>query len=279
MKVLYPLLLATLLAACSADTGPGSSKVALVDPPDGPLVALVNGEAITEPVLVVFAKGRDLDPALPEQRQRALDSLIENVLLAQRAQASGLLDKPEFKAEAAIIRLQYAAGRALGDYRDNLVIDDAQIQALYEEERRRAGETEWLVQHLLFADQGSAELALQRARAEAADFAALIQEYAAGGSRQARELPWSNATQLPAELVTVLNQLEDGEVAPLVVQTSFGFHVVRRVQSRPFQAPDLDSIRDGARRQLTERALKEFMAGLRASGDVSVGVGAGSPGG
>ena len=41
-------------------------------------------------MLAVFAAGRGLDVGDPSARQRALDSLVENVLLAQDAHARGV---------------------------------------------------------------------------------------------------------------------------------------------------------------------------------------------
>lgn len=270
MKRILTIALAALITGCAPEGAQQADRqAALIGAPDGPLVALVNGEAISEPLLVTYAKGRGLDPAQPAQRQQALDSLIENVLLAQDAAASGLLDRPEVQAEAALVRVQQLAGRAISEQRSSLVVDDAQVQTLYEQERQRAGDTEWRAQHILFAEEAPAKAALERALAEGADFDALLAEYAVAGAKQARELPWSNATQLPESLVEALRQLENGEVAPVVLNSSFGWHVLRLIESRPFSPPPLESVREGARRQVIDQAIRDYVAGLRAKAEVS----------
>lgn len=276
MKRLVALALVLGAAGCApSEPSSGNAGAALLGAPDGPLVALVNGEALTEPVLVTYAKGRGLDPAVPQQRQQALDGLIESILVVQDAAANGLLDKPEFQAEASLVRLQHITGRAVAEQRAKLNVDEAQVLALYEQERQRAGDTEWRVQHLLFAEEAPAKAALERALAEGADFESLMAEYAAGIAKQAVELPWSNATQLPESLVEALKQLEDGEVAPVVLGSSFGWHVLRRVESRPFSPPPLEQVREGATRQIIERSLREYLAGLRAKAEITTA--AGSP--
>lgn len=267
------LFLAVALAAlvgCSGSKAPTSAEgLALIGTPPGPVVAVVNGESITEPMLVLFAKARGLDPAQPQQRQQALDALVENVLLAQDAIRSGLMAKPEVMAEAALVRVQQIAGRAIASKRESLSVDDAQVQALYDQERQRAGDTEWKIQHILFADKAEAEAALQALQAPGADFDALFNSFPS--AKQAKALDWSNATQLPKEIVDALHQLKDGELAPIVVQTSFGFHVLRRSESRPFSPPPIESVREGARKQITENALKEYVAGLRAAAEIATG--------
>ncbi|GIX36419.1 MAG: peptidylprolyl isomerase [Lysobacteraceae bacterium] len=269
MRTITVLLVMLLLAACQADRAvPDPGRAALAGAPDGPLIATVNGEAITEPVLAAYARGKGLDPAQPEQRQQALDALIEAVLLAQDALGGGLADGTAARAEAALVRMQFLANQALAAQRGAVSIGEAEVQALYERERQRAGDTEWRAQHLLFDDEESARKALERARAPGASFEALIAEYARGGARQARELPWSNATQLPEALVEALRQLEDGEVAPVVIHSPYGWHVLRRVEARPFSPPPLEKVRAGAMRQLMEEARRDYLAGLRAKADI-----------
>ncbi len=274
MKRLVVLALIFAGAGCApTEQSADNASAALLGAPDGPLVALVNGEALTEPLLVTYAKGRGLDPAIPQQRQQALDGLIENVLIVQDAAASGMLAKPEVQAEASLVRLQQITARAVAEQREKLSVDETQVLALYEQERQRAGDTEWRVQHILFAAEAPAKTALQRALAEGANFEALMAEYAAGIAKQARELPWSNATQLPESLVAALKQLEDGQIAPLVINSSFGWHVLRRIESRPFSPPPLEEVREGATRQIIERGLREYLDGLRAKAEITTAAG------
>lgn len=269
-RTLMAAALACALAACSpTDQAAPAAGSALLGAPDGPLVALVNGEAVSEPLLIAYARGRNLDPAQPEQRQQALDGLVEAVLLAQEAASNGLLDSPELQAQATLVRMQHIAARALSAHREQLSVDDVQIMQLYESEKQRAGDTEWRSQHLLFGDEAAAKAALARAQAPGTSFEGLIAEYATGGAKQATELPWSNASQLPEPLVEALRQLEDGEVAPVVLQSPYGWHVLRRLQARPFSPPPLEQVREGARRQAIENAMRDYLAGLRAKADIT----------
>ena len=260
------------LAGCSS-SGDGTDPMAkvLLSPPEGPLLASVNGEAISEPLLATYARGRGLDPADPVQRQTAQDGLIEAMLLAQAALASGLANGDEARADVALLRMQYLASRALTDYQSKLDVSDGKVLEYYQQEATRAGSTEWRLEHILLADEATARAVAERATAEGADFDALMSEYSAV-ARQAKSLDWAIPTRLPKELAEVAAQLPDGMVAPAPIQTSFGWHVLRRAESRSFAPPEFETVKEAARKQLSERAIKDYIASLRAKAKLAEGV-------
>lgn len=274
-KAIYFLVIAAFIAlgsGCADESASDAAGAALVGAPQGPVVATVNGEALTTPLLDVFARSRGLDPTDPAQRQKALDQLVETVLLAQDARAAGLLEKPEVQAEVALARLLQLSGRRIAAYRDGVQVGEPELQAYYRQEVERAGSHEFHLQHILFADEDAALAAAGRALQPGADFEALMGEYAVAGSgaEQARDLGWANLTQLPPEIGAAAAQMADGQTAPVPVRTSFGWHVLRRVESRPFQPPAFDQVRAGARRQLVERAIADKVKALRAQADIAL---------
>ncbi len=262
------------LAGCSSsDDGANPMAKALLAPPEGALLASVNDEVISEPLLATYARGRGLDPADPAQRQTAQDGLIESMLLAQAALANGLANGDEARADVALLRVQYLASRALSDYQSKLDVSDAKVLEYYQQEATRAGTTEWRLEHILFEDEATARAVAERAVAEGTDFAALMSEYG-GVARQAKSLDWAIPTRLPKELSEIAAQLPDGMVAPAPIQTSFGWHVLRRAESRPFAPPDFETVKEAARKQLSERAIKDYIASLRAKAKLAVGASA-----
>jgi peptidyl-prolyl cis-trans isomerase C len=273
-KALYLVVVTSFLCACggkpegSAASSAANATSVLQGVPAGASVATVNGEVITEPMLVVFIKGRGADPADPTARQLALDALIENVLLAQDAQARGVAARPEVQAELALVRLQQLAGRSLSDLRSSTSIGDDQLKAYYDQETARTGGIEVNLKHILFAEETPAMAAAARALAAGADFDALMAEYAAQGARQARDLGWANLSQLPPELAEATKAVTDGGTGPLPVQTSFGWHVFKRVASRPFAPPPFEQVKEGARKQLVDRAVADKVKALRASAKI-----------
>jgi len=269
-KTFLYLVVFALVAGCAAEEHPdaGAVEAVLAGAPSGPVVATVGGEEITTQVLEAFARGRKLDPANPEQRAQALEQLIETVVVAQDARAAGLAQQPEVRSELALARALLLSGRRLEALREGIQISDAELQEYYQQEVARAGNVELHLQHLLFASEEAALEAAGRALQPGADFEALIAEYGNGSGQQARDLGWANLAQLPAEIGAAAQQLADGQVSPVPIQSRFGWHVLRRVESRPFQPPPFEQVREGARRHLVDRAVAEKLEALREQADV-----------
>lgn len=281
-RVEYVALVSLLLGlvACGREAAaPVDASAALIGAPQGNLVTVVNGEAISEPLLDVYARGRGLDPADPAQRQRAIDSLVENVVLAQATLAGELAQRPEVQAEAALVRMQQLAGRQVAAIRSGIEVSEQDLRSYYDREAERAGDEQLRLRHILFEDELAAVEAVAAALKPEADFEAVMAEFESAGALQARELDWANLTQLPPELAEAAKQLEDGQVAPVPIQSAYGWHVLQRVESRPLALPPFEEVREGARRQLAEQALAERVKALREQAEiVGAPAGAGSGG-
>lgn len=263
-KIGYLAVVAVLLQGCSNQGGgTGDTGLALHNPPAGNAVVTVNGEVVTEQLLGTFARGRGLDPANPEQRRKALDLLVDNLLMAQDAIATGVAAKPEVQAEVALVGMQQLAGRALASYREEVAVGEPELRAYYEQEVKRTGKVELHLQHILFDDQASAVEAAVEASKPGADFEAIMGEYAAKGAKQAKDLGWGNLGQYPKELSEAALTLQDGEVGATPLKTDYGWHVFKRVAERPFTPPPFEQVREGARKQLTDQALADKAKSLK----------------
>lgn len=263
-KIVQAIVFAIVLQGCSGQGGnAGDGTRALHNPPAGAAVVTVNGEVVTEQLLGTFARGRGLDPADPDQRQRALDLLVDTLLMAQDAIATGVAAKPEVQAEVALVGMQQLAGRALASYREDVAVGEPELRAYYDQEVKRTGKQELHLQHILFEDRASAAEAAADATKPGADFEAIMGEYAAKGAKQAKDLGWGNLGQFPAELAEAALTLQDGEVGATPLKTDYGWHVFRRVGARPYTPPSFEQVREGARKQLTEQALADKAKSLR----------------
>jgi peptidyl-prolyl cis-trans isomerase C len=265
----FALVVALALAACS-DRSPqtATDSQVLQGVPEGPVVAVVNDETVTQPVFEAFARGVGLDIADPEQRQQALDRLVETLLLAQAGLGGTSATAATLQAELALGRMQVLASHHLNAMRGEIRIDEQELRDYYAREVERTGKVEYSAQHILYTDEADAAAALAEALQPGADFGALMEQHA-GRALQARDLGWANRAQTPPEFAELLDQLGDGEVAPVVVQTRFGFHVLRRVASRAFEPPAFDSVRAGIEQQLAQQAIAERVRALRESARIA----------
>ncbi|MFA5684550.1 MAG: peptidyl-prolyl cis-trans isomerase [Lysobacteraceae bacterium] len=278
MKRISVLLSVLFLAACGGrDQSADQADQLLAGAPGGALVASVGAETISEPLLNAYAQGRGLAIDDPAQRQQALDALIDSLLLAREALDNDAAAQPDVQANLALLRVQYLANRALLDFQQSSAITDAQVLDYYNEETQRSGTVEWHLEHILFADEASAQAVAARAQG-GENFAALMQEYA-GSSLQARSLGWATRPRMPPELADAAVDLPDGAVTPMPVKTQYGWHVLHRVGTRAFTPPPFAEVQEGARRRLAERAQADYIASLRAKNQIAVGASAPDAGG
>lgn len=251
------------LAACGSKeaTAPAPAKL-IVDAPPGAAVVTVDGEVVTEPLLAAYADRRKLDIADPKQRQRAIDGMVDAIVLARDALNSNVAQDELVKAVLAQARIEHLAQGNIAAFQASSPITDAQLQTFYDEEAARTGGIELQLQHILFADEASARAALEVAKAPGADFTQIMQGYETT-ARQAKMLDWANLAQLPPELGLVAKNLQDGQIADQPVQTQYGWHVVKRIAARPYTPPPIEQVREGAKRQLEGQMLRERIKALR----------------
>jgi peptidyl-prolyl cis-trans isomerase SurA len=123
-------------------------------------------------------------------------------------------------------------------------ITDTEIENWLAEQRTKAGlSTEYEVAQILIAvpeGASAAQVAERRARAVAAlqrlhageNFAALVQQVSDGSKENGGTLGLRSAKRLPDIFVEAVQPLAPGEVAPQVVRSGAGFHVLKLLDRR-----------------------------------------------
>jgi len=130
------------------------------------------------------------------------------------------------------------------DVQGRIRISDADIENWLAEQRAKAGlSTELNIAQILIAlpdNASAAEVAERRLRAvqllqrlkAGEDFAALVREASAGGKDKGGELGLRRADKLPDLFVDAVMPLRPGEVAPQVLRSGAGFHVLKLVERK-----------------------------------------------
>lgn len=235
-----------------------------------PSVAEIDGEALPLALLEAHAARRGVALDAPEQRAALIDELATSVLLRQQARRGGLFDEPEALAQRELLELDLMSRLVVERFLREHPVSEAQIVESYQRQVLLDGGEEFHVRHMLFGDEAKALAMLDRVLA-GEDFVALIEEVSAAGQAiQARDLGWVRAGQLPGEFAEALRAAPDGSVLPVPVRSEFGYHLIERVASRPFSPPPLDSVREGIRATLSERAARDYVEVLRSRARIDV---------
>lgn len=206
------------------------------------VVATVNGTEITLGHLAV------LRSQLPEQYQALpddvlfkgiLDQVIQQTALAQAAE--GMVSRRD---ELALEndRRAYLAGLALQDA-VKAAVTDASIQAAYDARFKDAAPgTEYNAAHILVATEDEAKKIREQLDG-GADFAELARQHSTDGSAQGGgALGWFGSGQMVKPFEDAVVALQAGQIGG-PIQTQFGWHLVKLVETRVAAAPSLAEVR------------------------------------
>ena len=187
---------------------------------------------------------------------------------AANVAAQNQLTLPQFRERLAAEGLDYARFR--NNLRDQILLQrvrEREVQGrirvteaeiddyLAEQRNQRAGAQEYDIAQLLVAvPEGASDavVAERRARAEALlararageDFAALARAHSEGANREeGGRLGMRPASRLPELFLTAVEPLKAGEVAPALVRSGAGFHVLKLLDRRGGSADTITQTR------------------------------------
>ncbi len=303
LRVLVTVALTATLAGCErGDRAAPAGRAAGAEVP----VATVDGVPITAAELarrVRRVTGGDAEAAADRQlRASLLDQLVEERLLLAEAARRGLT-VPAAEVEAAARAAEAAMGReglerelkAEGlspeEWRARLgetllirallstipppkPISEHDVRAHYEAHRAEYARPELRRARILTVATRAEAEALRARLAAGADFAAVAREKSISPEKDAGgDLGFVPAGQLPPEFDEALARLEPGQLSP-VVESPYGFHLLRLEERRAARQAPLEEVRDEIRETLgrarTEEAHERWLADLRAKAKIEI---------
>lgn len=227
-------------------------------------VAKVGDVEITDREMA-FAEG-DLSKQfgnVPASQRKAavLKALIDIKLLAAAATSEGFDKGEQFQA-----RMNFLRSRALHNafFQEKVLqsVTDADIQARYDKEvAAMQPEMEINARHILLKTKEEAEAVIAELDA-GKDFIELAKAKSTGPSGpNGGDLGFFGKGQMVPPFEAAAFALKDGEYTKEPVQTTFGFHVIKRESQRMTQPPALADVKDQVRQLvLRERYIALVIA-------------------
>ncbi len=259
----YPriLVIAGLLAlmACqpkSADTGKPVAKDA------SPTAATVNGEAISNDLLDVYAKGLANKPAselTAEQRDRVLDTLVRAMLIAQQADKQGISKEKETVGQLELARLNVLQRMVSERYLKDKRPTEQDLRAEYETQVAALPRLEYHAQHILVATSQFAEKLIAELD-KGANFTALAKRESMdeGAKQNGGDLGWVSPDRFPKPLGDAIAALKAGQFTHTPVKSEFGWHVIKVDDTRDVAAPPFDNVKQRLESMVLEKKIKAY---------------------
>src|SRR5665213_3069671 len=269
MKLINICLLtvsAMSLAACQPKTA--TAPAAPVD-----TVATVNGTAISRNLYNDFIKGamQGKDPSTLTQAQKdeALDNLVRAELVVQQADKNGLTKDPQTLDMIELSRLN-AVEQA---FSENFVKEnkptEAELKKEYDTQVARLPHTEYHVSHILVSSEDAAKKIIVDL-GKGAKFDDLAKKNSSDSSKdQGGDLGWQTPDRMVKPFADAMVALKPGEYSHVPVQTQYGWHVIKLVETRPLTPPAFDAVKERVTQIVLSNKFKAYVDGLLAKSQVN----------
>lgn len=210
---------------------------------------------------------------LPEQYQSLPDDMLFNGILEQLiGQAALAAGAGELNMRSAASleneRRALLAGQVLQAAMAGAVTEEA-IQAAYEQQVGvMEPEQEFHAAHILLESEEEAQTVAEEVRG-GADFAEVAKEKSTGPTGpNGGDLGWFSTGMMVPEFENAVLALEPGAISD-PVQTQFGWHVIKLMDTREKAMPSLDELRPQIANDLQRAKMDSVMAEASANADIT----------
>jgi peptidyl-prolyl cis-trans isomerase C len=264
-QILAAAVLLPLLLPCTAPAqlpAKEPAKPAATGP-----VATVNGVQIPRQRLEMVVRQQTARGAQDNDRLRAQvrEALINNELLIQEANRSGIAKKPEVLQQLDLSRQEVIANAVVAEHIRAHPISDADIQKEYERAKVQTGDREYKARHVLVSTEDDAKSVLAELR-KGAKFDEIAQKRSLdeGTRPKGGDLDWNVPGNFDKAFADALVKLEKGKMTDAPVRSRFGYHVIVLDDVRPVNFPPLAQVRQQIQQRLIGQRVEVFIRELRA---------------
>ncbi len=236
----------------------------------GPL-ATVNGVAIPRQrlELVIRQQVARGAPDNEQLRTQVRELLINNELLIQEANRSGLAKKTEVQQLLELNRLEITANATISEYLRVHPIADAEIQKEYERAKAQTGDREYKARHILVATEDDAKSVLADLKKGAKfDEVAAKRSLDEGTRPKGGDLDWNVPGNFDKAFSDAMMKLEKGKMSEAPVRSRFGFHIIQLDDVRPVSFPALTQVRQQIQQRLVDQKVQGMLRDLRAKAKI-----------
>ena len=175
-----------------------------------------------------------------ELRQAVREALINQALISQEARKAKLDANPLLQAQMELAQHNVLAQAWQQQVLSESPVKEEDLKAEYERQMARMADKDYLLRHLLVAQEATAKLLLEKIQS-GAKIADLAKEYSQDPQSRERGgmTDWVNAADLSPALIDAVKASSKGQLLAKPIKTDAGWHVLQVEDLRAFKAPTL----------------------------------------
>ena len=202
-------------------------------------------------------------------RAQVREALINNELLVQEANRTGVAKKAEVQAQIDLSRQEVVANAMVAEHMRTSPISDADIQKEYERAKSQTGDKEYHARHILVATEDEAKSVLAELK-KGGKFEEIAQKRSLdeGSKPKGGDLDWNVPANFDKAFADAMVKLDKGKMTETPVRSRYGFHVILLEDVRAVSFPRLDQVRPQIQQSLVAQRVDAYLRDLRAKGKV-----------
>jgi peptidyl-prolyl cis-trans isomerase C len=236
----------------------------------GPL-ATVNGVQIPRSRLELVVRQQTARGAQDNEQMRTQvrEALINNELLLQEANRSGIAKKAEVQQQIDLTRQEVIANAVVAEHLRVNPVTDAEIQKEYERAKSQTGDKEYKARHILVAAEDDAKSVLAELK-KGAKFDEIAQKRSLdeGTRPKGGDLDWNVPSNFDKAFSDAMMKLEKGKMTEAPVRSRFGFHVIQLDDVRAINFPPITQVRQQLQQRLVGQRVDAMVRELRAKAKI-----------
>ena len=269
---LFAISLFSAAALCLAACQPNTSATTATATTSTDNVATVNGTPISRNLYDFYLKGtaQGKDPATltQQQKEEALDNLVKAELVVQQADKDGLTKDPDTQDLIELSRMN-AVQQAFSEkfVKENKPTED-ELKKEYDSQVAQLPHTEYHVEHILVPTADAATKLIAQIN-KGAKFEDLAKKESSDASKdQGGDLGWTTPDRMVKPFADAMIALKPGEYTHVPVQTQYGWHVIKLLDTRALTPPTYDSVKDRVAQIVLGKKFKAYVDGLLAKAQI-----------
>jgi peptidyl-prolyl cis-trans isomerase C len=268
--------LALLLPALLS--GPALAQLPIKEPAKAPAkpaatgpLATVNGVQIPRNRLDLVVRQQVARGAQDNDQLRAQvrEALINNELLIQEANRSGIARKAEVLQQIDLTRQEVIANAMVAEYVRANPVADTDVQKEYERAKSQTGDKEYRARHILVATEDDAKSVLADLK-KGGKFDEIAQKRSLdeGTRPKGGDLDWNVPSNFDKAFADATVKLEKGKMSEAPVRSRFGFHIIQLDDVRAVNFPPLAQVRQQIEQRLVGQKVDSLIRELRAKAKI-----------